>query len=269
LAESDSFFMNWKGIARDLIPPVIMRALRPMPRSGGYISANTTVAAAQAAGLSVCDYVERLWGTKGQTASIIEKIHDLGAISSATKTIVEIGPGTGRYIEHTLKYCCPNRYQIYEIDSAWSSWLAQNYPIEACAADGQSLKSTTSNSVDLIQAHGVFVYLPFLTSYRYFKEIIRVAAPGSFVILDIISERCMEPQTVERWLQSGHVFPCFLSTTYVGQIFEKNGFRFVEDILSPYGVGWSEYLVFTRIGRRHHSAGVCQVPAGRSKVGCR
>ena len=30
----------------------------------------------------------------------------------ATKTIIEIGPGTGRYIEPALKHCAPERYQI-------------------------------------------------------------------------------------------------------------------------------------------------------------
>ena len=57
--------MDWKSIVRYLMPPVLKRALRPSPSvpTGGYISATETVAAANAAGLSVCDYVERLWQT--------------------------------------------------------------------------------------------------------------------------------------------------------------------------------------------------------------
>jgi hypothetical protein len=242
--------MAWKSILREVVPPIMMKALRPAPTVDAttvYVSAPATIAAAQAAGLSVCDYVERLWGESGNSASLIDRLHSLGAISSATKNVVEIGPGTGRYIEHTLKHCRPNCYQIYETDSGWSSWLVKHYPIQVCAADGRSLKSTDSNSSELIHAHGVFVYLPFMISYRYFKEIARVAAPGAFVAFDIISERCLDSKTVEKWIESGHDFPCFLSSPYVMQFFETCGFCLVDRFLWPLDVGWSEYLILRRI----------------------
>jgi SAM-dependent methyltransferase len=219
-----------------------MKALRPAaPSSGIYISASKTVAAAQAAGLSVGDYVERLWGIEGQTAYIINRLP-----INAPKNIVEIGAGTGRYIEHTLKRCHPDRYQVYEIDKGWSDWVAKTYPVEACTADGRSLHATPSNSVDFIHAHGVFVYLPFLISYRYFKEIVRVAAPEAVVVFDCFSEASFDREAVDKWIESGELFPCFLSTTYVRQFFEDSGFRLTDSFPSPYSAGFSEYLVFSR-----------------------
>jgi hypothetical protein len=223
-----------------------MKALAAPPRAGGYISAPETVAAAKNAGLSVCDYVERLWCIEGTTASVIDRLRRLGAITAATKSVVEIGPGTGRYIEHTLKHSQPQRYQIYEVDDGWSSWLAKTYPVEACPADGRSLKSTHSSSCDLVHAYGVFVYLPFFTSYRYFKEIARVAAPEAFVAFDIISERCLDSETAEKCIEGGHEFFCFLSSAYVRQFFETNGFRFVDNFILRYPVHQSEFLVFSR-----------------------
>lgn len=237
--------MTWKNVVKEFVPPIVMRAFRPPPPfAASYISATETVAAAQAAGLSVCDYVEGLWGIKGNTARIIERLQSLGAVSSATKTVVEIGPGTGRYIDHILKCARPERYQIYEIDDAWISWLAKTYSIEPCSTDGRSFASTRSQIADLIHAHGVFVYLPFMTSYRYFKEIVRVAASGSFVAFDIISEQCLDTETVDKWIKAGHDFPCFLCSAYVREFFENNGFRLVDSFFSPYDVGRSEYLVF-------------------------
>jgi phospholipid N-methyltransferase len=197
---------QWKSLSRDFLPPIVVRAIRPTPRR--FISATETIRAAQADGLSVCDYVERLWGIEGQTASIIERLCHLGAISAAAN-IVEIGPGTGRYMEHVLRRCLPRDYQVYEIDPGWSSWLAKTYPIEACDADGQSLRSTQSGSRDFIHAHGVFVYLPFMVSYRYFQEIARVAAPGAFVAFDIISEKCLDPSTVITGSRTISTFPAF------------------------------------------------------------
>jgi hypothetical protein len=119
--------MTWKSILREFVPPIMMRAIRPTSRGEGYISASATIAAAHAAGLSVGDYVERLWQEPGRSASIIKRLREIGAISSATKSVVEIGSGTGRYIEDTLKCCRPTLYQIYETDDAWSSWAAKSY----------------------------------------------------------------------------------------------------------------------------------------------
>jgi phospholipid N-methyltransferase len=245
--------MSLKSVARDFVPPILMRALRPTANSGVYTSAadsvytsaGDTIAAAQAAGLSVGDYVERLWGIQGRSALIVERLHQLGTISAA-QTVVEIGAGTGRYTGHTLKYCAPKRYQIYETDNGWASWLVRTYPVEVCPADGRSLASTESQSVDLMQSFGTFVYLPFMISYRYFKEMARVAAPRAFITFDIISERCLEAKTVDKWIESGHDFPCFLSVAYVRQFFEENGFRLLDSFVTPYDVGSSEYLVFRR-----------------------
>jgi Methyltransferase domain len=244
--------MTWKSVVRDFVPPIVMKALRPTPiivdANNVYASAHATIAAARTAGLSVGDYVERLWGEQGRSASIVERLKSLGAISSATKHIVEIGAGTGRYIEHTLKLCRPNRYQSYEVDQAWSAWLAKTYPIEACASDGKSLRSTKSNSSDLIHAHGVFVYLPLPVSFSYFKEIVRAAAPGAFLAFDIISEGCLDPQTIEKWIESGHDFPRFLSSDYVIRFFEDRDFCLVDRFFWPLNVGKSEYLIFRSIG---------------------
>jgi phospholipid N-methyltransferase len=242
--------MTWKSVLKEVVPPILVTVLRPeRKRRGNYISAPETIAAAQAAGLSVSEYVERLWKEEGNTAAITANLVRWGAISSSIKNVVEIGPGTGRYIEQTLKHCSPKLYQVYEIDDDWLSWIAKTYPVEPCSADGQSLKSTKSNSVDLIQAYGVFVYLPFMITYRYFKEIIRVAAPGAFVVFNIISERCLEPHTVEKWIDANHNFPCFLSTAYVRQMFENKGFRFMT-ALSPLAMSASPSISCS-IGRQH------------------
>lgn len=237
--------MAWKSVLRDFTPPIVMRTLRPPPpHDAGYISATATVAAAEAAGLSVSEYVEKLWNTEGRTASFVARFHDLGAISPSTQSVVEIGPGTGLYVGQTLKSCNPTRYQIYEPNEGWASWLGKTYPVEVCKADGRSLKSTKSKSCDLIHAYGVFVYVPFTISYGYFKEIVRVARPGAFVIFNIVSEECLEPKVADAWLDSGYDYPAFLSKDYVRRFFLENGFRLVDCFFAVFGPGKSEYLVF-------------------------
>ena len=212
---------------------------------GGYISAKDVVAAAEEAGMSVCDYVERLWNISGQTQHVIDQMKKSGAIGQGGK-VLEIGAGTGRYMEKILENSSPIVYQSYETALDWANYLDQKYPIETKQADGYSLKETANNSIDLVCAHGVFVYLPFLVSVRYFKEIFRVSAVGAYVVFDIVSENVLDHQDIQKWLNSSHNYPCFLSKKYIVDLFAENGYCLTQCFFSPYGPARSEYLIFNR-----------------------
>lgn len=212
----------------------------------GYISAKETVDAAKRSGLSVCDYVEKIWNQQGDTQRVIDKMKELGIFNGTIKNICEIGTGTGRYLEKIIKICNPTGYESYETAKDWAEWLANKYNIIAHDADGKSLSYTKSSSIDLVHAHGVFIYLPFLSSYRYFQEIVRVTNDNGYVTFDIYSEDCFDDDTVNHWLQSDHNYPCFLSKQYVKYFFVKRGFSLIGDFFNRYGEGKSHYLVFKK-----------------------
>lgn len=214
--------------------------------AGGYISAKETVLEAKKQNLSVCDYVERQWNQQGATQKVIDQIMKCGVFSIAPQNVLEIGAGTGRYTEKVIGLCNTQKYEIYETAKDWADWLSKKYDVITYDCDGKSLSFTRDKSIDILYAHGVFVYLPFLITMGYFKEIIRVMKDGGYVIFDIYSEVCMDEQTVERWLQSEHRYPCFLSAYYVCEYFKSHGHSVVRRFLNPYGMGFSEYLVFKK-----------------------
>jgi hypothetical protein len=220
--------------------------------SFGYISAKETVSAAEREGLSVCDYVEKLWNKSGDTQRVIDQMASCGVFETKEPHVLEIGTGTGRYLEKVLAKCKPTKYESYETARDWAEWLQARYPIVSHEADGVSLRQTRAHSIDLLHAHGVFVYLPFLVSYRYWKEIWRVMKSGSFVVFDIICEDCLDERTVEKWLISEHNYPCFLSKDYVVSLFGKHGFALFKTFTNRYGEGQSLYLVFIRNGAAQH-----------------
>jgi SAM-dependent methyltransferase len=212
----------------------------------GYISASATITGASHAGLSICDFVEKEWGEKGTTQRVIENMETYGFFNYSNPNILEIGPGTGKFLDKVLKKTIPNTYEIYETALDWNDYLKKTYPIVSHMADGISLKETNDASIDLLQAHGVFVYLPFLISYRYFLEIFRVMKKDGLVIFDIICEECLDESSVDKWLISEHNYPCFLSKNYVIDIFKKHDFSLKGTFLTRYGPGSSLYLVFKR-----------------------
>lgn len=212
-----------------------------------YMSAKKTVSAARREGLSVCDYVEKIWAQQGNTQKIIDQMETCGAFTFTNPNIVEIGPGTGRYLEKVFHKCTPSKYEIYETAKDWAQWLQSKYNIVTHKADGLTMQQTPSLSANLIQAHGVFVYLPFLVSYSYWMECWRITAEGGMVIFDIISEDCLNESTVENWFKSNDRYLCFLSKSFVISLFNKHGFSLVKAFMNnKYGVGKSEYLVFIK-----------------------
>lgn len=226
--------------------PVIRIGSNENNNSLGYISARRTIDGAKLEGLSVCDYVESIWGNRGGTQFVIDEMNKSKIFMNEGMNIVEIGAGTGRYMEKVLQECTPNTYESYETAKDWSEYLQSNYPIISYPADGFSLRFTSDSSVDLIHAHGVFVYLPFLISYRYWKEIWRTTKIGSFVLFDIFSEDCLQEDLLEQWLQSKHNYPCFLSKSFTISHFRDHGFSLVKTFTHRYGEGRSEYLFFIR-----------------------
>jgi hypothetical protein len=75
-----------------------------------FIPFRETMEAAKQAGLSVGDYIDTVMNkVPGATQSTIDQMSALGVFSAPVQSIVEIGPGSGRYLEKTIKICSPAR----------------------------------------------------------------------------------------------------------------------------------------------------------------
>jgi hypothetical protein len=73
---------------------------------------------------------------------------------------------------------------------------------------------------------------------------LRVTMANGIVAFNIISEKCMTPQLVNKWLTSEHRYPTMLPTDYVKQQFHNCDL--IDSFSSPYGEGISEYLIFRK-----------------------
>lgn len=211
-----------------------------------YRDVEGTIALARSKGVTVCELVEEAWGQAGLTQYVMDEIRDAGVFEFENPSIVEVGTGTGRYLEKTLQLCEPAVYESYEVIQGWSDWLEQEYRVTSRVADGWSLGSTKEASVDILQAHGVFVARHFMISYSYFREIWRVVRPGGYAVFDIISEECLGEDVITRWVDDKHTYPKFLSKSFVIERFSQQGFVLVHCFTKQYDIGLSEYLVFKR-----------------------
>jgi hypothetical protein len=217
-----------------------------------FIPCAETIENARRNGCSVGDYIDGIMNKiPGATEATIRGMVNLGVFEKPINTIVEIGPGSGRYLEKTIAHCAPERYEIYETSAPWAAYLKKNYDVIQLPTDGRSLSSTPDNSVDLVQAHKVFSGIPSLPTFGYWKEMSRVCQTGGFVVFDILTEACLKPEILRKWIYSSienGAYPAAIPKEIALSFFKSEHFDFKGSFFAQMGPGFTEVLVFQKLG---------------------
>ena len=212
---------------------------------GDYIPAATAIKAAKKSGVSLEAYTEDLWNESGATANVVDRMAAVGCLENL-RDVCEIGPGTGRYLARISASTSPGRYDIYEPAADWARWLTKTYGVNSLPVDGETLSGSEDRSYDLVHAHGVFVYLPFLRTFSYFSEMARTCRPGGHLVFDLFFLDSFDDATIERWLATPDRYPVVLTRDRVLDHFGTRGFRLVTSFDHPLGHGRSTYLILRR-----------------------
>ncbi|MCZ0982824.1 methyltransferase domain-containing protein [Streptomyces diastatochromogenes] len=216
-----------------------------------FIPFEAAMRASRAAGLSVGDYIDEVMnGTPGATQSTIDELRALGVFAAEPDTVLEIGPGSGRYLEKTLKECSPGRYEIYETAAPWADYLVDTFKVVARPTSDCSLAPTPDGSVDLVQAHKVFNTVTFLSASRYFFEMARVTRPGGRIVFDVMTETCLDPATMRAWAAEGgpghDSYPAAMPRQACVDLFATLDCSLEASFLAPMGFASTEVLVFEK-----------------------
>ncbi|MEV0092570.1 methyltransferase domain-containing protein [Streptomyces sp. NPDC050738] len=229
----------------------VVRSANNLGGIDDFIPFEATMRAARAAGLPVGDYIDEVVnGTPGATQSTIDELRALGVYAAGPDTVLEIGPGSGRYLEKTLKECSPSRYEIYETAAPWADYLVNTFGVVARPTEGSSLAPTPDGSIDLVHANKVFNSVTFLCASRYFFEMARVTRPGGRIVFDVMTETCLDPAAVRAWATQGGAghdsYPAAIPRRTCVDLFASLGCTLEAGFLAPMGVASTEVLVFAR-----------------------
>jgi SAM-dependent methyltransferase len=229
----------------------------------GYIAAQEVVAAARSRGLSVCEYRESLEDNPrkvGRRDRIVKRLKEAGVFQNIT-TVCEIGTGTGMYLEKILLSASPSRYEVYETDVGWVDFIKAEYGAHSTCrvvchpCDGRSLSDTGDGSVDLVHAHGVFVYLPLLQSLAYLRECIRVSRPGGFIVFDCYLDSTFSSmKQVEPWLAGSHHWPVVIPKVLLDDLASRYHMRVVDQFDEIHASGTCNYLIWKNMEESAASA---------------
>ncbi len=210
----------------------------------GYLNAEATVRSATDAGRTIYEQTELAGGQAGVTLRVLNEMRRGGCLRG-TDRVLEIGPGSGRFLEPTLNEVQPSRYDIYEIADDWSGVLLEKFGsrIVRNYADGTTLGATPDDSCGLVHAHVVFVYLKPIHAFAYFAEMARVCSPDGYVVFDFYPSEDFDESTAAEWIAAEHDWAITLPRSHVVALFDKRGFRVRREFSVPSDHGSSRYLI--------------------------
>ncbi|MBM3431315.1 MAG: class I SAM-dependent methyltransferase [Bacteroidetes bacterium] len=211
-----------------------------------YISCKETVEKANAANLSVCDYVEKLWHQEGSTELVINNIMTV-IKKDDIESVCEIGPGTGRYIEHIIKRLPTlGNYCIYELDSQWAQWLENTYKVKRQPTEGNNLKYENNNIHDLIHAHGVFVTLNLYNVFEYLNEMIRATKTNGYIVFDYYNESSFSDEIASILLEEKVTYPVIIPEKIIKNFISIKKCKIISEFENKHGKGISKYIILQK-----------------------
>jgi phospholipid N-methyltransferase len=216
-----------------------------------FIPFNQTLAGARAADMTVGDFIDVTYNEAGATQTAVDCMAQLGAFDGKIDVVCEIGPGSGRYLEKVLTRCSPTRVEIYETASPWAEYLRDSYGVVCRATDGSTLSETETQSIDLAMAHKVFVATTSMVTFGYLSEIARVLRAGGVAIFDVFTERCLDPEQLDRWLETdvrSGPYPAAVPRQCVIAHLERFDLELSGTFTTPMSPGMTECFVFSRPG---------------------
>ncbi len=212
------------------------------PAIKDYLPARKLIGEAGKAGLPLGAYMDQTYAKPHATPDTVRAMLELADLD-VCDTVCEIGPGSGRYAEEVIAARHPARYEIYETARDWLPWLSQLPNAIMHDADGRTLAQTPDHSVDLVHSHKLFVYTEFFATAGYFEEMARVVRPGGAVAFDIVTEDCMDDETIRQWVEVSSFYRP-VPRVWVIDFMKRRGLTLCGSHFPPLPPGTAELMVF-------------------------
>jgi len=218
----------------------------------GYFDAAVVVKNARKNKLTVCEYLESLGGAdegeSGRRDFIIEALKP--NLPHTIDRVLEIGTGTGMFMERIISIYHPKSYESYETNLGWVKYLKEEYGslvnLINRNSTGFDLDSTPSDSIDVVFSHGVFVYLPLIKSIGYLDEMIRVCRPGGRIVFDGFLSNKLGLKSLYTFKNAQKYFPVIMPFDILDEYVRVNNMTLIHSFDVNYHESLSTYFILQK-----------------------
>jgi SAM-dependent methyltransferase len=248
--------MHATGPARSVVRRGLAHlGLAIQPIGTPYLDARATLRSAREQGVSLATLLARQVDDPrklGLEDRVVEAMEQRGLLGDA-RSVIEIGPGTGPYLERFATRGVVCQYHAYEPDVHWRRYLRRTvcprYP--GCrfvlpAADGESLRESASGRFDLVQAHFVFTYIPTVKTLAYVAEAARVLRPGGHLVADFFLDDTFDVEVVRAWLDRRWKYAVVTPRLVLEHWLDACGLAIVDRFAELRGASTGTYLILRR-----------------------
>ncbi|MBN4066144.1 class I SAM-dependent methyltransferase [Candidatus Amoebophilus asiaticus] len=211
-------------------------------------NAKEIIKSAKLKGMTVGEYLEVEWNQPGLGKNVFDHLKEYGILDYNEPRILEVGAGSGRYLEETIKITKPEKYEVYELDDHWAEYLEREFKIKRQPTNGTTFEHTEDASIDIVLGHGIFNGpIEFIDSMIYLNEFFRVIKDDGLLVFDIFSEECLRTDDMKNWLDKIPDFVKILPADFMKDLCKNNGLIFQGSFFSPLLVEHDgQYLVFKK-----------------------
>ena len=108
-------------------------------------------------------------------------------------SVCEIGGAWGATIKHLVERFEIKTYHNYEPDRHYAQWAAERFGVSNMPVDGETLSGTESDSMDLVLANNVLIFVPPIKIWSYLIEMRRVIRRGGLILFNaVVSDQLTE-----------------------------------------------------------------------------
>ena len=139
------------------------------------------------------DIVDNLKGNFDAADKFLRSLLPDEVFDAPPKRLCEIGGAWGGTIKHFVDRFEIEEYQNYEPDRHYADWATERFGVKNMPVDGETLRGTETNSMDLVIANNVFIIVPPLKIWSYLMEMRRVVRKSGLIVFNaIVSDQVSE-----------------------------------------------------------------------------
>ena len=154
------------------------------------------------------------------------------------KTVLEIGPGHGRWSASIVQVA--KRVLLVDLSSNCIAYCQSRFPgVECHVNDGGHLPADLSSQVDFVWSYDSFVHMDAEVIKSYFQELARVLKPGGRAIIHHANRRFLRLAFLRNWGRGG-----------------RKAYRWLSQGWSTEGDGWRSNVSAAMIARLAREAGL-------------